>query len=608
MPSEKKIGPLPHWDLSNVYPGLESSAFKQAVSRLKSELDKMDDYLGQHEISRGGAKPANDEQLAEVIGGYLDRMNDLLRLSGTLNAYVHSFVSTDSYNTTAKRLESELEKLGVRLERQGVLFQGWLRTITEDPQALPAALELEGSAQEHAFFLREAADQSQYLMSEAEETLASELSLSGATAWAKLQGVVSSQVKVAFQREGQTEDLPITVLINLRNDPDEDVRHRAYDAELGAWEQVREPLAACLNGVKGSVITLYQRRGRPDPLHETLDHSRIDRETLETLLAAMRDSFPMFRRYWHSKAERLGKPALAWWDLWAPVGRLGRRYSWSESRDFILEQFGTFSERLAGLAKRAYENRWLDAEPRDGKRGGAFCMRVPGVKESRVMCNFDGSLDQVFTIAHELGHAYHNEVQKEKTPLQRRTPMTLAETASIMCETVVTDAALAEAEDPEEELAILEIFLLSASQVIVDIYSRYLFENEVFARREEAELSADDFCEMMTRAQKATYAQALDEKFLHPYMWTWKPHYYIPELSFYNFPYAFGLLFGLGLYAIYQERGDEFIDDYDALLRSTGEGMAADLAGRFGIDLKDRAFWDGSMRIIEERIDRYVAL
>ncbi|HEM61295.1 MAG TPA: oligoendopeptidase F, partial [Chloroflexi bacterium] len=510
MQSQGKVGPLPHWDLSNVYSGLESKDFKETVSRLKADLDQTDDYLLEHGISRDGARPHDAEQLAEIIGGYLDRMNDLLRLSGTLNPYVHSFVSTDSYNTTAKRLESELDKLGVRLERQGVLFQGWLRTITEDPQALPAALELEGPAKEHAFFLREAAEQSQYLMSEAEETLASELSLSGATAWAKLQGVVSSQVKVPFEREGRTEELPITVLINLHNDPDEDVRHRAYDAELSAWERAREPLAACLNGVKGSVITLYKRRGRTDPLHETLDHSRIDRETLETLLGVMRDSFPVFRRYWHSKAERLGKPTLAWWDLWAPVGRLGRRYSWTEARDFILGQFGTFSDQLAGLAQRAYENRWIDAEPRDGKRGGAFCMRVLGVEESRVMCNFDGSLDQVFTIAHELGHAYHNETQKGKTPLQRRTPMTLAETASIMCETVVSDAALAQAEDPEEELAILEIFLLNASQVIVDIYSRYLFETEVFQRREDAELSADDFCEMMTRAQKQTYGPALD--------------------------------------------------------------------------------------------------
>jgi pepF/M3 family oligoendopeptidase len=608
MGKEADVGSLPHWDLSNIYPGLEAKEFAKAISQAKAKLDDLDAYVSEHQISRSGARPKDSEQLSEIIGGYLDRGNELLRLFGTLEAYVHGFVSTDSYDTTAKRLESELEVLGVRLQRLGVLFQGWIRTIVEDPHALPAALEHEGSAKEHAFFLTEIAELSRYLMSEAEETLASELSLSGATAWSKLQGVVSSQVKVPFELEGRVEDLPITVLINLRNHPDEEVRRRAYEAELSAWEGVKEPLAASLNSVKGSVITLYKRRGRTDALHETLDQARIDRETLETLLSVMHDSFPMFRRYWHSKAERLGKPALAWWDLWAPVGRLERRYTWNEARDFILGQFASFSDRLEGLGRRAYGDNWIDAEPRDGKRAGAFCMRVPGVEESRVLCNFDGSLDQVTTIAHELGHAYHNETQKEKTPLQRRTPMTLAETASIMNETIVTDAALAHASDAEEELGILEIFLLNSSQVIVDIYSRYLFETEVFERREEAELSADDFCEMMSRAQKETYAEALDPEHLHPYMWTWKPHYYIPSLSFYNFPYAFGLLFGLGLYAIYQERGADFLEDYDALLRSTGEGTAAELAARFDIDLKQPAFWQGSMKVIEERIDRYVAL
>lgn len=608
MTAKSDLGTLPHWDLSNVYPSLESKEFTEAIDQSKAQLDELDSYMSERSIHRAGPRPEDSAELAETIGGYVDRMNALLQLFGTLGAYVHSFVSTDSYNTTAKRIESELEVLGLRLDRQAVFFQGWIRTISEDPDALPAALAHEGSAKEHAFYLKESAEQSKYLMSEREETLASELSLSGATAWAKLQGVVSSQVKVPFEREGVVEDLPVTVIMNLRSDPDEDVRRRAYEAELEAWERVREPLAACLNGVKGSVITLYERRGRTDPLHETLDHARIDRETLETLLGAMRNSFPMFRRYWHAKAERLGKPALPWWDLWAPVGRLDRRHSWNEAKEFILEQFGTFSDRLDAFAGRAYERNWLDAEPRDGKRAGAFCMRVPQVQESRVLCNFDGSLDQVTTIAHEMGHAYHNETQKDKTLLQRRTPMTLAETASIFTQTIVTDAALAEAASADEELAILETFLIDAGQVIVDIYSRYLFESEVFERRAQAELSADDFCEIMTRAQKGTYAEALEPEYLHRYTWTWKIHYYIPSLSFYNFPYAFGLLFGLGLYAIYQQQGNHFLEDYDALLRSTGEGTAADLAARFDIDIKEPAFWEGSLKVIERRIDRYVAL
>jgi pepF/M3 family oligoendopeptidase len=599
---------LPHWDLSNVYPGLESDELKQALRQGRALADELDEYLAAHQIARGGPVPGEPSELAEVMGGYLARMNALQRLGFTLRSYMHSFITTDSYNMTARRLLSEFEPVLVQMERQEVQFQGWLGTAMEQTETFRAALSVEGAAQQHVFYLKEVAEQSRYLMSEAEEGLAAELSLSGIRAWNKLQGVVTSQVRVAFERDGKVEELPITRLQNLRTDPDEAVRRRAHEAELVAWERVREPLAACLNGVKGTVTTLNNRRGRTDALHEALDRARIDRETLEAMLDAMRDSFPSFRRYLHAKARLLGKETLAWWDLSAPVGKEGTRYGYAEARSFILERFAAFSERLVSFTRRAFDGHWIDAEPRDGKRGGAFCMGLPAVEETRILCNFDGSLDQVLTIAHELGHAYHYECQVGKEPLQRRTPMTLAETASIFNQTVITQALLAQAAEPGEELAILEGFLSDAAQVIVDIYSRYLFEKEVFERRAQAELSADDFCEIMISAQRETYGDGLDADHLHPYMWAWKPHYYRIDLSFYNFPYAFGLLFGLGLYAVYQERGPAFLPEYDELLRCTGEGTAAELAARFGIDIRQRAFWDKSLQRIEEWIERFEAL
>jgi pepF/M3 family oligoendopeptidase len=600
--------PLPHWDLANVYPGLESEEFNQAFGQAKAQLDDLEEYLASYPIARGGPVPSSAAALAGTIDGYLDRMNQALRLVRTLRAYVQSFVATDSYNTTARRLMSEVEPLLVRQERQEMLFQGWIGTVAARPELLEAALTQEGLAREHRFYLQEAVRRSRHLMGEAEETLAAELSLSGIRAWHKLQGVVTSQLKVPFERDGRVEELPITVLQNLRTSPDEAVRRRAYEVELAAWEGVREPLAACLNGVKGTQATLNRRRGRPDAVHEALEKARIDRETLEAMLGAMRDSFPAFRRYFRGKARLLGKEALPWWDLFAPVGRAEERYTFGQAQALILEQFGTFSDRLAAFTRRAFAGRWIDAEPRSGKEGGAFCMRILSVEESRILCNFDGSLDQVLTLAHELGHAYHGECQAGKTPLQCRTPMTLAETASILNQTIITNALLARAADPAEELVILEGFLGDATQVIVDIYSRYLFEKEVFERRAGAELSADDFCEIMTRAQKTAYGDGLDDRFLHAYMWAWKPHYYETDLSFYNFPYAFGLLFGLGLYAVYQKRGAAFLAEYDELLRSTGEGMAADLAARFGIDIRRRAFWESSLRLIEGWIERYLAL
>ena len=345
-------------------------------------------------------------------------------------------------------------------------------------------------------------------------------------------------------------------------------------------------------------------------MHSAIDMAHIDRQTLEAMLGAMQDSFPMFRRYFNAKAKYLGKEKLPWWDLYAPVGTIKSDFTFDEAKDLILTNFGRFSPRMEAFARNAFEHNWIDAEQRDGKRGGAFCMDVPGVGESRILSNFDGTFDQVSTLAHELGHGFHNDcaVKAGKTEIQKFTPMTLAETASIMCETIVTSALMKEVKNPQEELAILESQLTGDAGVIVDIYSRYLFEKEVFERREKAELNADELCEIMLNAQLATYGDGLDERFLQKWMWTWKPHYYSGGLSFYNFPYAFGLLFATGLYAIYQKRGEPFVNDYIDLLASTGEAPAADLAARFGIDIRTRAFWEDSLKVSAKRVDRFCEL
>jgi oligoendopeptidase F len=596
--------PAPRWDLTNVYPSLESKEFKDAFASFKTKVADLDDYF--IEVVSKTDENTPPDQLGPILGEVVERFNDTYTLTSTLEPYIYSFVSTDSHNKTAMRTLSEYEQASLPLQNLNVQLKAWLGKVAS---TLDASLEYNAPAKEHTFMLKEAAHQSKFLMSEPEEALAAELSLSGGNAWGKLQGTVTSQLAVDFELDGEIQKLPAPALTNLRTHADEETRHRAYDAESAAWESVRETLAACLNGVKGEVVTLNKRRGRKDALESAIEQSRIDRPTLEAMLTAMEDSFPMFRKYFKHKAKLLGKEKLAWWDLFAPVGKTGK-LSFEEARDFILANFDKFSPELKSFSLHAFENNWIDAEMRDGKRGGGFCMGVQAVKESRILVNFDGSQDQISTISHELGHAFHNECafQFDKTVLQQLTPMTLAETASTFCETIATEAILAQVTDPMEELAVLESQLNGASQVIVDIYSRYLFEKEVFERREEAELSADDFCEIMERAQMATYGDGLDERYLQKYMWTWKPHYYSTGISFYNFPYAFGLLFGTGLYAIYQQRGAEFVDDYKSLLASTGEAMAADLADRFGINIRTRKFWDDSIAIISKHVDRYCEL
>ncbi len=593
---------IPRWDLSNVYPSLESAEFQAAVASVTRQIEELEQFFSENlKKADGATSPA---ELGALLGQSLDRFNALQELGYTIYSYIQSFVATDSRDTLAMKKMSEFQRMMVRVQMLGTQFQAWVGKL---PPALDSAIESNPTAQAHAFNLKEIAEQAKYLMSETEEGLAAELSLSGSSAWSKLQGTVTSQLTVEFELDGKTQKLPMPALINLRSHPDEDVRRRAYEAENKAWDSVRESLAACMNGVKGEVNTLNKRRGREDALHSAIDAARIDRPTLEAMLGAMKDSFPMFQRYFKAKAKHLGQEKLAWWDLFAPLGKTDTKYSWHQARAFILENFARFSPELADFARQAFDNRWIDAEQREGKRGGAFCMGVPAVKESRILSNFDGSLDQVSTLAHELGHGFHNycAFQAGKTMMQQDTPMTLAETASIMCETIVMQAVLQQVSDPQEELAILETMLNGDSQVIVDIYSRYLFEKEVFERREKSELSPDDLSEIMERAQKETYGELAAYQ---PYMWTWKPHYYYAGLSFYNFPYAFGLLFGTGLYAIYQQRGEAFVADYKHLLASTGEATAADLAARFGIDIRSREFWEGSLKVVEKKIERYEQL
>ena len=596
----------PSWDLTNVYPSLESREFKNAIKKYKKMLDEQEAFFAKS-LSKANAK-TDPKKLGKLLGEAVDRFNALFELSSTISPFIYSFVATDSRNKAAMRALSEFEQMSVQASMLNTKFQAWVGRLGK--AALKKAVNTNPSAKAHAFALNETAEQSVYLMSEAEENIATELSLSGGNAFGKLQGTVTSQLTVDFEMDGEVKKMPMPALINLRSHPDEAVRHRGYEAENKAWEGVKETLTACMNGVKGEAITLNKKRGREDAIHESIDASHMDRATLQAMLSAMEASFPMFRKYFKNKAKRIGKDKLAWWDISAPMGKADKVYTFEEARDFIVENFNKFSPELGAFAKHAFDNHWIDAEQREGKRGGAFCMGVAGVKESRILSNFDGSFDQVSTLAHELGHAFHNycAYQAQKTEIQQNTPMTLAETASIMCETIATEAALSQITDPQEILAVLEAQLNNASQVVVDIYSRYLFEKEVFERREKSELSSDELNNIMERAQKAAYGDGLDERYLQKFMWTWKPHYYSSGRSFYNYPYAFGLLFATGLYAIYQNRGAEFVADYKHLLASTGEASAADLAQRFGIDITKRKFWEDSLAIIGRRVDRYCEL
>jgi len=599
--ADAPIETLPRWNTANIYSGLDGADYRQAFSELENSVAGLERLFDAHHIRRLPEVESALPQAADGLEEIIEYVNSVATLAGTLDSFIYAFLSTNSYDAAAAREMSKLELLNTRRQKLEVRLQAWIGSVSGQ---LAGWIAERPRLKLHEFYLLDAARRSKFLMSEELEGLAADLCVDAGIAFGKLQGNVTSQLKVPFEQNGEPKLLPITVVRNLVFDPDPQIRERAYHAEQHGWHSVRTTVAACLNGVKGTAQTLARRRGRASVLDEALEENRIDRSTLDAMLGAIRDALPMFRGYLQEKARKLGLERLRWWDLFAPLGGGHQSFTWSQARQTIIEKFSTFDDELGQYAAQAFDGRWIDAEPRDGKRGGAFCMGVLGVEESRILANFDGSFEQLMTLAHELGHGFHNHCQIGLEPLRRGAPSTLAETASIFCETLVAESSLDQTSGPEQ-LTILEAQLCGATQVCLDISSRFLFESALFERRVESELSPDELCELMLAAQRETYADAVDPATYHRYMWVWKPHYYSYDHNFYNFPYAFGHLFALGLYAVFKREGKPFVERYRELLRSTGHDFAAPLAARFGIDITGPEFWRESLGIIAGQATRF---
>ncbi len=593
--SDGLIG-LPHWNMTSVFPSLDSEEFTHEFSAGLNGISDLNALCDLHNVRRRDRVEA-DAAFVAAYDQVTARMNALLEQLRILGAYISSFTSTDAKNDAARSKESELSTHMVRINQLSTRYAAWVGST--DVEALLAASE---TARVHEYQVRRAVYLAEHQMSESEESLAAELGPAGITGWAKLHGNLTALLTVTIPVRGEKKTLPMSSARALASDPDRDVRKAAFEAELKVWEQNAISLAAALNGVKGYQQVVRKRRNFSDDAEPTLFANGIDRATLEAMQAACAESFPDFRRYLAAKARALKLDKLAWYDVNAPIGATTHLWKWDEACDFIRQNFALYSKSLSDFAAESFALGWIDAEPRVGKRGGAFCMGVrPG--ESRVMLNYDGSFMGVSTLAHELGHAYHNRNLAHRTPMQRGTPSTLAETASIFCETLAFDAAL-ESAGKEERIALLDTVLERNLGVVVDIHSRFLFEQSVFAKRGERDLTVAEFNALMLDAQKQTYGDSVTP--LHPYMWAVKGHYYGP--TFYNYPYTFGLLFGLGLYARYKAAPDAFRADYDNFLSSTGLADAVTLANRFGIDIQTIDFWRSSLDVIRGQIGDFERL
>lgn len=575
------------WSLDEIYKGFLDPQYHKDLKEAGQLIAKAKELLNQ--TAALGWKEKTEQIL---------KANEEVReLLGKLEVYVELHQSA---NTQDGEVMGQYSKILKRFSEYSSVEAASCKVLAEIPDIDMLTQESE-LIKEYEFFLKENQENAKYLLSDEAEELISDMNTTGGGAWENLFTLLTSTVKVDFRGK----EVTLSQIRNLAYSSDEKERKEAYEAELASYEKIQDSVAFALNQIKNQFSMVCERRGYDSPLTVTLQQSRMNRQTLESMMSAIEEYLPVFQKYLKKKAELLGnKGGLPWYNLFAPLGKNSKTYTLEEAERYLVSAFEQLSPDMAELMKEAFSQQWIDFYPRNGKRGGAFCVHVWCTGQSRVLTNYDGQFDSIRTLAHELGHAYHGRQVECQRPMNRRYSMPVAETASTFNEIHLNKIAILETSG-EEKINLLESYLMDNTQTIVDIYSRYLFETAFFEQSKEKFLMAEDCKNLMLEAQKKAYGDALDSEYLHPYMWACKNHYYSTDLSFYNFPYAFGNLFALGLYRRYEEEGEAFIPKYRKMLHETTTDSVEHVAALVGIDVTSREFWCQGLAKIAESVEEF---
>jgi len=578
------------WSLNALYQGLDDPALAADMTALEAVTEEYKELIA--------SLPALET--ADALHRVMETKERLTLLVRRLGSFFSLRRSANSADVAGAAYQTKISSLMASIAREHVVFEKYVAAIDD----LEPYFAADPMLAEYRFCFAEMCYSVRHSMSDAAEEVFAQMNLSGGKAWGDQMSYMTANVEVDYNGEKTT----LSAIRGLAESEDAAVRKSAYEAELACYAKIKDAIAFSLNGIKAQVNLEAKLRGYDDALAMTLAQSRIRKETLDALLTAMREYLPKFHEYLRHKAKLLGyEKGLPWYDVLAPMGSTdSKTFTVEEAHRYLVEHFETFAPDLAAMVDRAFREEWIDFYPRSGKVGGAFCSNLPFIGQSRILTNFSGSFGSVVTLAHELGHAYHGQQIEPHRPLNTGYSMPVAETASNFNELIIVNDAIKKASGAEK-IGLIESQIQDCTQIIVDIYSRFLFEDEVFRRRKNTFLFPQELEEIMLSAQKEAYGDGLDPNFLHPYMWCCKSHYYRASLSYYNFPYAFGGLFSRGLYAKYLEECEAFLPKYRALLKATTVDTVENVAKIADIDLTDPAFWRTSLQMIADQIDLFIA-
>ncbi|MFB7301802.1 M3 family oligoendopeptidase [Heyndrickxia sporothermodurans] len=529
----------------------------------------------------------------------LQTNSQMLRQAG---AFVNCLQAQNMHDTKANELRGKVSNHLARLNTILTIFDDKLKTISE--KNWHQLLQMD-ELKELYFVLNERREMAKEMLPKEQEALINALSVDGYHGWGEMYDTLVSQVKIPYEENGEVVELSVGQAHNKFSHPDRNVRAKIFENWEKAWDEKAELFAATLNHLAGFRLSIYENRKWNEVLKEPLSYNRMQKETLESMWEVISEFKKPLTEYLKRKAELLGVEKLSWYDLDAPIGEVNSHFSYQEGAEFIIQHFSEFGDQLARFTKKAFEDSWIEAEDRPGKRPGGFCTSFPVSGQSRIFMTYSGTPSNVSTLAHELGHAFHSYALKDVHPLNRNYAMNVAETASTFAEMIVADASVKNAKNDEERLALLEDKIQRTVALLMNIHARFLFETKFYEERKKGIVGKDRLNELMLEAQKEAYGDCLEE--YHPLFWASKLHFFITGVPFYNFPYTFGYLFSLGIYAQAQKEGKGYEDKYMALLRDTGSMKVEDLAKKhLNVDLSKRDFWEEGVKLCIKDIDEFL--
>lgn len=586
------------WDLDVLFPGGSDSA------ELRVHMDEAGPKLDEFEkLSRNFSVPEKTEdarQVAEVLEAVKDVMLHL-RQSG---AFIGCLQAQNTEDKKASLLQSESSSLSARFSSA---LQKIQQDLTKTDDAVWSELMKDEELSEFTFVLNEWRTKAKLLLSEKEENLITALSMDGYHGWSQLYDMLVGEIKVKITVDGEEKVMSVGQANNLSAHADAAVRKESYDKLEEAWTEKEEFFAKTLNSIGGFRLEVYKKRGWENPLQEPLQMNRMEQKTLDAMWRAISKHKQPFVSYLDQKAKLLGKDKLDWYDVDAPVTESTQTFSYQEGAEFILEHFKKFGPELEKFSRNAFEKGWIEAEDRPNKRPGGFCTGLPMTEESRIFMTYSGSMSNVATLAHELGHAFHSYALRPVHQINRSYAMNVAETASTFAEMIVADAAVKNASSTDEKIALLEDKVQRSVAFFMNIHSRFLFETRFYDERKKGVVPASRLNELMEEAQMEGFGGGL--KSAHPHFWASKLHFYITNVPFYNFPYTFGYLFSLSVYAKALEEGAGFEEKYMALLRDTAIMTAEDLALKhLGEDITQEAFWEKGIALCVKDAEEFISL